>query len=227
MPGVSMSVAVRSACDGQVTTSWSTSSGRSPPRSTSIASSSRVNRSWRGCAAARMGHHLVGVPVAVPGDDAGALAGVGRGEPLPDQRVEQRRLARLHPAGDGHPQRLVEPVAHGDQPGVVRRCRGRRRSPGSSTPRVRSIRLMPSPPSPPAARCRELAQPGQLRLEVAQPLVPFGLGPLDRLGRGGERLRVGPAQLLGQRRVVVAQLRWMRRSVSRESLPITKLTSSQ
>jgi hypothetical protein len=48
MPGVSMSVAVRSARDGQVTSIWRTSSGFRPPRSTSMAPSSRVNRAWRG-----------------------------------------------------------------------------------------------------------------------------------------------------------------------------------
>ena len=48
MPGVSISVAPRSACDGQLMSSEGTSSGRVPPRSTSIAPSSRVKRSWRG-----------------------------------------------------------------------------------------------------------------------------------------------------------------------------------
>ena len=48
MPGVSISVTVRSACEGQVTTSWATSAELSSPRSMSMTPSSRVNRSWRG-----------------------------------------------------------------------------------------------------------------------------------------------------------------------------------
>jgi hypothetical protein len=55
----------------------------------------------------------VGDAVAVPRDDAGALAGVGGGELLAHQGVEQRRLAGLDLAGDCDPQRLVEPVEHG------------------------------------------------------------------------------------------------------------------
>ena len=38
----------------------------------------------------------------------GALTGVGRGQALADQGVEEGRLAGLHPAGDRDPQRLVE-----------------------------------------------------------------------------------------------------------------------
>jgi hypothetical protein len=58
----------------------------------------------------------VGDAVSVPGDDAGALAGVGGRQLLADQRVEQRRLAGLDLAGDGDAQGLVEPVEHGLQP---------------------------------------------------------------------------------------------------------------
>ena len=49
------------------------------------------------------------MPRAVPGDDPRALARVGRGDLLPHQRVEQRRLARLDLARDGDPQRPVQP----------------------------------------------------------------------------------------------------------------------
>ena len=63
----------------------------------------------RGPPGAELGDHPVAQGVAVPGDDPGALAGVGRRELLADQRVEQGRLAGLDLAGDRHPQRLVEP----------------------------------------------------------------------------------------------------------------------
>ena len=52
--------------------------------------------------------HPVDVAVAVPRDDAGALAGVGRRDLLADERVQQRRLAGLDLAGDGDAQRAVE-----------------------------------------------------------------------------------------------------------------------
>src|SRR5690606_2786277 len=54
------------------------------------------------------GHDLVGVPVLVPGDYAGALALVRGGELLAHEGVEQRGLAGLDLPGDGHAQRRVE-----------------------------------------------------------------------------------------------------------------------
>ena len=54
------------------------------------------------------GGDLVAGTVAVPGHDAGAFAGVGGCEPLPDEGVEQGRLARLHHPGDGYAQGFVE-----------------------------------------------------------------------------------------------------------------------
>ena len=73
-----------------------------------MAPSSRVNGTWRASPSRGVQRHPVGDAVAVPGDDPGALAGVGRRQLLADERVEQRRLAGLHLAGDGDPQRLVE-----------------------------------------------------------------------------------------------------------------------
>ena len=60
----------------------------------------------------------VGVAVGEPGDDPGALPGVGRRQALPDEGVEQRGLAGLHPPGDGHPQRLVQAVEDAAQAGL-------------------------------------------------------------------------------------------------------------
>ncbi len=51
------------------------------------------------------------MPVPVPRDDLGALAGVGRREEFADERVEQGRLAGFHLAGDRHAQWLVETLA--------------------------------------------------------------------------------------------------------------------
>ena len=50
--------------------------------------------------------------VEVAGDDAGALGRVGGGQPLADERVEQRGLAGLHPPGERDPQRTVQAVEH-------------------------------------------------------------------------------------------------------------------
>ncbi len=61
-------------------------------------------------AADQLGPHLIGVAVAVPGDDPGALALVGGRQLLADQRVQQCGLARLHLAGDGDPERFAEAV---------------------------------------------------------------------------------------------------------------------
>ena len=55
-----------------------------------------------------VGRHPVAEPVPVPRHDPRALPGVGRREPLADERVEQRRLAGLDAPGDGDPQRLVQ-----------------------------------------------------------------------------------------------------------------------
>ena len=64
--------------------------------------------------------HPVHVAVAVPRDHAGALAGVGRRDVLPDEGVQQRRLPRLDLAGDGHAQRAVEAPAQLGDAGHVR-----------------------------------------------------------------------------------------------------------
>ena len=69
-----------------------------------------VEREVARAAGPQVGDDLVAERVAVPGHDPGALAGVGGGQALADQRVQERRLARLDPAGDRHPQRLVEPA---------------------------------------------------------------------------------------------------------------------
>ena len=67
-------------------------------------------RELPGAGRPQLGDHPVAEGVAVPGHDPGALAGVGRREPLADEGVEERRLAGLHPARDGDPERLVEPA---------------------------------------------------------------------------------------------------------------------
>jgi len=54
----------------------------------------------------------VGRAVAELGDDAGALADLGRGDAPADQGVDEGGLAGFQPAGDGHPQRLTEPAPH-------------------------------------------------------------------------------------------------------------------
>src|SRR3954463_15111016 len=54
--------------------------------------------------------------VSVEGHHPGALAGVGRGYPGTDQRVEQRGLAGLDPADDRHPQWLPPPPPPDDRP---------------------------------------------------------------------------------------------------------------
>ena len=72
----------------------------------------------------RVQRHPVGDAVDVPGDDLRALAGVGRRQLLADEGVEQGGLARLHLAGDGDPQRLVEPPGElGDLGCAWRRAR--------------------------------------------------------------------------------------------------------
>jgi hypothetical protein len=55
--------------------------------------------------------------VLEPGHQPGALTDVGRRDPAPDQRVDQRRLTRLDPPGDGHLQRRAEPAQHLGEPG--------------------------------------------------------------------------------------------------------------
>ena len=82
MPGVSISVIWRSDDDGHSITSRSTSSGSTPPRSTAMAPPSRVNGHLAGLAVRGLQRGPVGDAVAVPGDDAGALARVG-GAPAP------------------------------------------------------------------------------------------------------------------------------------------------
>ena len=110
MPGVSMSVSVCRVRDRPSTTSRSTSSGGWPSRSIDSRPLDRRRGSARGRPVRRVQRDPRAGAVLVPGDDACALAGVGGGDLLADQRVEQRRLARLHLPGDGDPQRLVEPV---------------------------------------------------------------------------------------------------------------------
>jgi hypothetical protein len=46
------------------------------------------------------------VAVAIPRDDARAFAGVGRGELFAEQRVDERRLSRLHRPHEGDTQWL-------------------------------------------------------------------------------------------------------------------------
>ena len=67
-------------------------------------------------AGSQFGDDLVAEGVAVPGHDPGALARVGRRQSLADQGVQEGRLAGLDPAGDRHPQRLVQPAhRHADR----------------------------------------------------------------------------------------------------------------
>ena len=55
-----------------------------------------------------VGGHLRRRAVPEPGDDPGGLGGVGGGDVLPHQRVDQRRLAGLERAGQRDADRLVE-----------------------------------------------------------------------------------------------------------------------
>ncbi len=63
-----------------------------------------------GLAFAWVEHDVGACGVAVPGHELGALPGVGRGELLTDQRVQQGGLACLDLAGDGQPDRPSKPV---------------------------------------------------------------------------------------------------------------------
>jgi hypothetical protein len=45
---------------------------------------------------------------AVPRDDLGALAHLGRGQRLADESIEKGRFARLHPAGDRDAKGLIQ-----------------------------------------------------------------------------------------------------------------------
>ena len=90
-----------------------------------MAPPSRVKGTCRASPGLGLERDPVGDAVAVPGDDAGALAGVGRRQLLAHQGVEQRGLAGLDLAGDGDPQRLVEPVEHRLEPLPGRRARAR------------------------------------------------------------------------------------------------------
>ena len=73
--------------------------------------------------AAVIRRHLGGGPVAEPGDDAGRLGGVGWRDVLADERVDQRRLARLERArqrdADGLVQSLADPVQLVVQVGAI------------------------------------------------------------------------------------------------------------
>ncbi len=98
---------------GSATASRSPSGpGRRPrARSGRSAAARRGGRPERdGRAGLRMHHDPRAVPVPVPGDDLGALPRVGGRDLLPDQGVEQRRLARLDLAGDRDAQRFVQPL---------------------------------------------------------------------------------------------------------------------
>ena len=68
------------------------------------------------------GGDAVADAVAVPADQPRALTGVGRGEPLADERVEQRRLARLDPSGDGNAHRPLQALDDAPRPRSVRRA---------------------------------------------------------------------------------------------------------
>src|SRR5690606_23344166 len=74
----------------------------------------------RGATGGGVGEDPVGVPVLVPGDDAGALARVGGGQPVADQRVEEGGLAGLDASGDGDAQRLLQPGGQDVQVGGLR-----------------------------------------------------------------------------------------------------------
>ncbi len=58
----------------------------------------------------QLGGDAVADAVAVPADHARALTGVGRRQPFADEGVQQRRLAGLDPAGDGHSHGAVQPL---------------------------------------------------------------------------------------------------------------------
>ena len=161
----------------------------------------------------------VGDAVAVPGDDPGALARVGGGQLLAHQGVEQRRLARLDLAGDGDPQRLVEPVEHGLQ-AVDRVGRGRvrpRRVLEQAADLSSSVVEVDEVTAPLPCWSRRLQVGGEgvglvaqdadaleLGVDVAQALLAGGGVGLDRLLGGGQRLGGRAVQLLGPGGEVVA-----------------------
>ena len=142
-------------------------------------------------------------PVAVPGDDPGALAGVGGGHPLADERVEERGLARLHPAGDGHPEGLLEASRPRGQRARPGRCRRRRRGVGAAGPRTcwaqasRRVRLTASMAWRPAGAGRRSR--ARVGLGHAAPRTccelrgHLGPGvPAPRRGRASSMLRPPP-----------------------------------
>ncbi len=148
MPGVSMSVTSSRRFDGHSTSIRSTSSAGVGPRSRTSRPSSRRTGSDAGAAGAEVHGDAGRRAVAVPGDDLGALAGVRRGDLLADDRVQQRRLAGLHHAGDGDAQRLVEPRRRARRAcGAPRRRRGtrRRRRRAVRAPRRARGRVTPEP----------------------------------------------------------------------------------
>ena len=110
-PGVSMSTRSRRRSVGHSTSTKLTSSTARGSRRNCSSSAALRKRSSIGSPLVGRGRHPVEVAVAIRGDDAGALGGVGRGDLLADEGVEQRRLAGLDLAGDGHPQRSVEAAA--------------------------------------------------------------------------------------------------------------------
>ena len=138
--------------------------------------------------------------VAVPGDHARALAGVGRRHLFPDESVEQRRLARLHLARDRHPQRLVEPAQLVVQPpcrlGLVAvRIDREQQHPaggvgerGHRTPSLRSVGADPG-------RCDTDSLASSLILPAPQPRrLPVPSSP--RAGEQRPRLLANQLQLL-------------------------------
>ena len=117
-----------------------------------------------GLGVARVGAGRRVLAVRVPGHHAGALARVGRRDPLPDQGVEQRRLAGLDPAGDRHPQRLVHVPGDGEQAALGRAApvRGdglgeQRTCPVGEGHRGRTPRTRPASSSRVVTRARSVA----------------------------------------------------------------------
>ena len=177
----------------------------------SSAPPSRRERQLALVAGRQRGGDAVADAVAVPADQPGALAGVGRRQPLADERVEQRRLAGLDPSGDRHPHRpaaaarrsprararvrraldeLLDAAGQLERPGRRRRRCSVRRSSRSSFDDLGDLA------SASASCWSSSASPaGELLLR----LLGVGLRPL-------RRRRVGPLELGEPGRQAVADL---------------------
>ena len=175
MPGVSISVATRRLGDGQSTSRWSTSlgaarrAGRSPARRRAgrpAAAPARRRAGTSRSAAAGPARYQVTTRVHSPASDGRDL--------LAHQRVQQRRLARLDLAGDGDPQRPVQPVDLGVEPrATLRVVRGRPRPPGPAPPGPSPERrptltactavIVPRPPAAGRRGVRVVASGGRVR----------------------------------------------------------------